>query len=300
MSLGAATFSITIFSVMRLFSAPPTGLLVQRLGERRVYVAGLLIVSVSTATCAFAQTYWQLLVFRAIGGIGSTMFFISALGLMIRISPADARGRVAGLFVTSFLIGSVAGPLVGSLTAGLGLKAPFLIYGVSVLITAIVVSYSLRRSTLGAPAEHAEPAVTVRAALRHRAYRAALLSNFATGWAVFGLRMAIVPLFVSDVLGRGPRMTGLVLGMFALGNLSWCGPAAICLTGWPAQPGDRRAPRLRGGDHLVGRVVVGARLPGRGVRGPRDVGAHPHRSRPQLPTSWAARHAPAPRARHFR
>jgi MFS family permease len=59
----------------------------------------------------------------------------------------------------------------------------------------------------------------VRAALRHRAYRAALASNFATGWAVFGLRMAIVPLFVSDVLGRGPRMTGLVLGMFALGNL---------------------------------------------------------------------------------
>ena len=33
-SLGAVTFSITIFSVMRLFSAPPTGLLVQRLGER--------------------------------------------------------------------------------------------------------------------------------------------------------------------------------------------------------------------------------------------------------------------------
>jgi MFS transporter, ACDE family, multidrug resistance protein len=218
-SLGAVTFSITIFSVMRLFSAPPTGLLVQRLGERQVYVAGLLIVSVSTAACAFAQNYWQLLVYRAIGGIGSTMFFISALGLMIRISPADARGRVAGLFVTSFLIGSVAGPLVGSLTAGLGLKAPFLIYGVAVLLTAIVVSYSLRRSTLGAPEEHAEPAVTVRAALRHRAYRSALASNFATGWAVFGLRMAIVPLFVSDVLGRGPRMTGLVLGMFALGNL---------------------------------------------------------------------------------
>ncbi|MFZ1161440.1 MFS transporter [Mycobacterium sp.] len=218
-SLGAVTFSITIFSVMRLFSAPPTGLLVQRLGERSVYVAGLVIVAVSTAACAFAQTYWQLLVYRAIGGIGSTLFFISALGLMIRISPPDARGRVAGLFVTSFLVGSVGGPLVGSLTAGLGLKAPFLLYGVAVLITAIVVAYSLRGSTLGAPTEHAEPAVTVRAALRHRAYRASLASNFATGWAVFGLRMAVVPLFVSDVLGRGPRMTGLVLGMFALGNL---------------------------------------------------------------------------------
>jgi MFS transporter, ACDE family, multidrug resistance protein len=213
------TFAITVFSVMRLCSAPPTGLLVQRLGERQVYVAGLLIVSVSTGVCAFAQNYWQLLVFRAIGGIGSTMFFISALGLMIRISPADARGRVAGLFATSFLIGSVAGPLVGSLTAGLGLKAPFLTYGVAVLITAIVVSYSLRRSTLGAAAEQAQPAVTVRAALRQRAYRSALVSNFATGWSVFGLRMAIVPLFISDVLGRGPRMTGLALGVFAIGNL---------------------------------------------------------------------------------
>ena len=218
-SMGAVTFAITVFSVMRLCFALPSGLLAQRLGEQWVYVAGLLIVSVSTGVSAFVQNYWQLLLFRAIGGIGSTMFFISALGLMIRISPADARGRVAGLFFTSFLIGSVAGPLVGSLTAGLGLRAPFLIYGVAVLITAIVVSYSLRRSTLGAPAEQTEPAVTVRAALQHRAYRSALVSNFATGWAVFGLRMAVVPLFISDVLGRGPRMTGLALGIFALGNL---------------------------------------------------------------------------------
>ncbi|MGA8546217.1 MAG: MFS transporter [Mycobacterium sp.] len=217
--MGAVTFAIIVFSVMRLCFAPPTGLLVQRLGERWVYLAGLLIVAASTGVSAFVQNYWQLVLFRAIGGAGSTLFSISALGLMIRISPPDARGRVAGLFATSFLIGSVAGPLVGSLTAGLGLRAPFLIYGVAVMITAIVVAYSLRRSTLGVPAEQTESAVTVRAALRHRAYRSALLSNFATGWAVFGVRLAVVPLFISDVLGRGPRMTGLALGVFALGNL---------------------------------------------------------------------------------
>ncbi len=217
--MGAVTFAIIVFSVMRLCFAPPTGLLVQRLGERWVYLAGLVIVAMSTGVSAFVQNYWQLVLFRAIGGAGSTLFSISALGLMIRISPPNARGRVAGLFATSFLIGSVAGPLVGSLTAGLGLRAPFLIYGVAVMITTVVVAYSLRRSTLGAPAEHTEPPVTVRAALRHPAYRSALLSNFATGWAVFGVRLAVVPLFISDVLGRGPRMTGLALGVFALGNL---------------------------------------------------------------------------------
>ena len=35
-SIGAVTFAITVFSVMRLCFAPPTGLLVQRLGERPV------------------------------------------------------------------------------------------------------------------------------------------------------------------------------------------------------------------------------------------------------------------------
>ena len=218
-SMDAVTFAITLFSVMRLFFAPPSGLLVQRLGERPVYVSGLLIVAVSTGLCAFVHKYWELLVFRAIGGIGSTMFFISALGLMIRISPPDARGRAAGLFATSFLVGMVGGPLLGSLTAGFGLRAPFLVYGVAMLLTAVVVFYSLRRSTLSAPAEKVHTEVTMREALAHRAYRSALVSNFATGWSVFGLRMAVVPLFISDVMGRGPRMTGLVLAVFAIGNL---------------------------------------------------------------------------------
>ena len=132
-SISAATFVITAFSLMRLVSAPASGLLVQKLGERRVYVSGLLIVAVSTGACAFAQTYWQLLLFRSLGGFGSAMFTVSSLGLMIRISPPDARGRVAGLFSSAFLVGSVGGPVLGSLTAGLGLAAPFAIYGVALL-----------------------------------------------------------------------------------------------------------------------------------------------------------------------
>jgi ACDE family multidrug resistance protein len=219
-SISAATFLITAFAVMRLCAAPPTGLLVQRLGERWIYVSGVLIVAVSTAACAFAHTYWQLLLFRAIGGIGSTMFFVSALALMIRISPPDARGKVAGMFSTGFLVGSVVGPVLGSLTAGLGLSAPFLIYGALLLVAAVIVLVSLRHSALAAPAGKDESAVTVRAALRHRAYRAALLSNFATGWSFFGLRFALVPLFVSEILDRSPGMAGLALAAFAVGNVA--------------------------------------------------------------------------------
>lgn len=219
-SISAATFVITAFALMRLCSAPASGLLVQRVGERRVYLSGLLVVALSTGVCAFAQTYWQLLLFRSLGGFGSAMFTVSSFGLMIRISPPDARGRVAGLFSSAFLIGSVGGPVLGSLTAGLGLSAPFAIYGVALLISVAVVFFSLRNSSLTAPAEQSEPIVTVRIALRNRAYQSALFSNFATGWSVFGLRIALVPLFVTEVLHRGPRIAGLALATFAAGNVA--------------------------------------------------------------------------------
>jgi MFS transporter, ACDE family, multidrug resistance protein len=219
-SISAATFVITAFALMRLCFAPPTGMLVQKLGERRIYLTGLLIVALSTTACAFAHTYWQLLAFRSLGGIGSAMFTVSSLGLMIRISPQHARGRVAGMFSSAFLIGSVGGPLLGTLTAGLGLSAPFLIYGIALLVAVVVVFVSLRHSALAAPAEHHVATVTLAIALRNRAYRSALFSNFATGWSVFGLRIALVPLFVTEVFDRGPSMAGVALTTFAVGNVA--------------------------------------------------------------------------------
>jgi MFS family permease len=219
-SISAATFIITAFALIRLVAAPPAGFLVQRLGERRVYISGLLIVAISTGACAFAATYWQLLLFRSLGGLGSAMFTVSSLGLMIRISPPDARGRVSGLFSSGFMVGSVGGPVLGSLTVGLGLAAPFVIYGTALLVAAAVIFVSLRNSAVAAPAEHTQSAVSVHEVLRHRAYRAALFSNFATGWAAFGLRIALVPLFVVEVLGRGAGFAGLALATFAIGNVS--------------------------------------------------------------------------------
>jgi MFS family permease len=253
-SISAATFVITAFSLTRLCFAPVSGVLVQRLGERRVYVSGLLIVATTNTACAFAATYWQLLVFRSLGGIGSIMFFISSLGLMIRISPEDARGQIAGMFATAFLLGSVGGPVVGSLTAGFGLTAPFLIYGAALLIAAVVVFISLRDSPLAGPLAATGPTVTLRAALRHRAYRSALLSNFAVGWSVFGLRIALVPLFVVEALGRNAAMAGVALATIAVGNV-----CAVIPSGYLSDRMGRRLPLI------VGLVLSGATVIALGV-----------------------------------
>ncbi|WP_072807343.1 MFS transporter [Rhodococcoides yunnanense] len=215
----AASAVISAFAMMRLLFAPASGTLVQKLGERPVYLTGLLIVAVSTGACAFAQTYWQLLVFRGLGGVGSTMFSVSALGLLIRMSPAHSRGRVSGMYATSFLMGSIGGPLLGGAVVGLGLRAPFIIYAVALVIAAAVVFFSLDNSndTRGEN-DSAVPVLSLRAALKIPAYRAALSSNFATGWAVFGVRVALIPLFVIEVLDRSAAVAAIALTVFAVGN----------------------------------------------------------------------------------
>ncbi|WP_072691495.1 MFS transporter [Rhodococcus marinonascens] len=217
-SITAATVVISSFAFMRLAFAPVSGRLVQKLGERPVYITGLLIVAASTAACAVAGDYWQLLIFRAIGGIGSTMFTVSAMGLVIRIAPPDKRGRVSGMYATSFLMGSISGPLVGALLVEFGLRVPFIIYAVALVIAAAVVFVSLRGSHLATPGATAGAAMSLREALGNPTYRAALGSNFAFGGVIFGVRVAMVPLFVVEALHREVGLAGIALTVFAVGN----------------------------------------------------------------------------------
>ncbi len=246
-SVTAASIVVSAFAFMRLAFAPASGKLVSAFGERPVYIWGIILVGLSTGACAFAADYWQLLVFRALGGIGSTMFTVSAVALLIRLTPPPLRGRSTSLWATSFLLGSIAGPLVGGGLIVISLRAPFMVYAVALFVAAAVAWLYLRHSTLvDAVSAGDSPALTVREALGNPAYRAALISNFANGWALFGVRVSLVPLFVVEVLNRGASLAGLALSVFAAGNV-----AALTFSGRLADSLGRRPPML------IGLVVTG-------------------------------------------
>lgn len=215
----AAAVIVSIFAFMRLIFAPAGGALIVRFGERPVYVTGLLIVAASTAASAFAQDYWQLLIFRGLGGAGSVMFTVASMALVVRLAPPESRGRVSGAYASAFLIGNVCGPIVGGLLAGFGLRVPFLVYAAALLLAAFVVQTQLSHVPAASrDAGATAPAMELREALRDSAYRAGLFSSFANGWATFGVRMATVPLFAVAALGAGPGSAGWALAVFAGGN----------------------------------------------------------------------------------
>nr|WP_212763480.1 MFS transporter [Gordonia araii] len=217
-SIAAATMVVSAFALMRLAFAPATAPLLRRLGERPVYLSGLLIVAVSTFACAFAQSYWQLLVLRALGGVGSVMFTVSAMSLLIRICPPAIRGRVSGIYSSSFVLGNIVGPLVGGGLVGLGLRVPFVVYALALVIATAVVWVSLRNSTLAAEALGEQTGPSVRTALSDGAYRALLATALVFGW-IFAMRVSLLPLFFTDVLGQSASMAGFALAAYAAGDV---------------------------------------------------------------------------------
>ncbi len=216
--VAAASVVVSAFAFFRLVFAPAGGALVSRLGERPVYLTGLLVVAASSLATAFAQSYWQLLVFRGLGGLGSTMFTVSAMALLVRLAPPSIRGRVSSAYASAFLVGGMLGPVLGGLLASFGLRLPFVVYAVSLVIAAAVVGLRLSGARLR-PSSDAPPTppMLLREALGHSAYRAALASAFANGWCNFGVRVAVLPQFALTVYDR-PWVAGVALAVAAVGT----------------------------------------------------------------------------------
>lgn len=216
--VAAASLVVSAFAFCRLVFAPAGGFLSSRLGERPVYMTGLLVVAASSVATAFAQSYGQLLVFRGLGGLGSTMFTVSAMSLLVRLAPPTIRGRVSSAYASSFLVGGMLGPVLGGALATFGLRLPFLVYAGALVFAAAVVGTRLSGARLRpAPDAPVVAPMRVREALGHGAYRASLASAFANGWCNFGVRVAVLPQ-LAVALTDETWVAGVALALAALGT----------------------------------------------------------------------------------
>jgi MFS family permease len=239
----AASAVVSGFALCRLLFAPGSGWLLHRIGELPMFCFGVVVVGGSSVACYFATGYVGLLFFRGIGGVGSTMFTVASASLLIRISPSTMRGRAAAAWATGFLLGTIAGPLIGGGLTAISLRAPFLIYAGLLGLAAGIVAVTLRGhwTARATPKGGSAPSVTFKSALQNRTFRACLTSNFLHGWTVYGVRVALVPLFVVDVLHLPSSWAGAALTAFAVGTA-----ATLMLGGQLADRLGRQKPALAG------------------------------------------------------
>jgi DHA1 family multidrug resistance protein-like MFS transporter len=223
----AAAAVISVFAFLRIAFALPAGRLVDRFGERLVLATGIAIVAVSSALAGLANTYDELIVLRGIGGVGSAMFSISAMSLLVRMVPNTQRGRALGFWQGGFLLGGITGPVVGGAVVAISIRLPFFLYAGTLVIAGSVAIIALRATPLADRADaNASSRTTLAAAFRNPAYRAALAANFADSWGAVGVRSALIPLFVGDVLHKSSIWIGLGFLVVSAVNGAMLLPAA--------------------------------------------------------------------------
>ncbi|MCW2802965.1 MAG: putative major facilitator superfamily transporter [Propionibacteriaceae bacterium] len=216
---------VSVFALMRLVSSPWCGWMISLAGERVVLATGIFIVAMSSGLAGIAASYSQLLLLRGIGGIGSAMFTVSAMTLLLGSVPVTIRGRAAGFYQGGFLIGGMAGPAVGGLLAAISITAPFFFYAGTLAVAGVVGLVLLRG---GADRiRHGEQAAPIpfRQVLRDSRYQAACLCNLAQGWSSFGVRSSLVPVLVVEVLHRPTSWTGAAFACASVAQTIAVGPA---------------------------------------------------------------------------
>lgn len=110
--LTAVTIIFTITLWMRLIGATASGWFADRIGRKKPLMVAILWYSVCNFIAGFSPTFWFLLLFRALLGIGMGAEWPAGAALSMETWPARSRGFMGGLLQGSWGIGFLLSSIV--------------------------------------------------------------------------------------------------------------------------------------------------------------------------------------------
>ena len=142
---------VFVFQLLGSFAAPlPTGYLIDRLGRRRVLLAGPIVTaaaSLMVAKVAIDGSFYELLIYRFVAGWGEQMWMMSRITVIADTGTSSQRGKQVTSMFGVQQIGNLTGPVLGGFAAVVwGLWVPFAMHAVIVLIAVIPSFYMLRET----------------------------------------------------------------------------------------------------------------------------------------------------------
>jgi EmrB/QacA subfamily drug resistance transporter len=104
---------VTAYLLTSTASTPLYGKISDQFGRKRVFQAAIVIFLVGSALAGLSQSMYQLIIFRAVQGLGAGGLMTLAFAIVGDVIPMRERGRYQGYFGATFAVSSVIGPLVG-------------------------------------------------------------------------------------------------------------------------------------------------------------------------------------------
>ncbi len=146
-------------------SGPLAGWLCDRYSRKALVLGALLFWSVDTASTAFAQGYGQLILCRALGGLGEAFYFPASMSL-ISDYHRETRSRAMSIHQSSVYAGTIAGGAVsGAVGQYYGWQSSFLLFGSVGVLLALSLWTLLREPTRGMSEQLSRPTLVLDAKL---------------------------------------------------------------------------------------------------------------------------------------
>src|SRR5262245_54337814 len=135
---------ILVFAVLLITA----GRLGDLYGPKRLFMIGLVIFTLASVACGFAQTPAQMIAFRVLQGIGGALLTPQTLSVLTVIFPPDRRGAAFGIWGAVAGVATLAGPVLGGwLVTDFGWRWIFFVnlpVGIVTLVGAAIVMPDLK------------------------------------------------------------------------------------------------------------------------------------------------------------
>ncbi|WP_424353964.1 MDR family MFS transporter [Methanobacterium sp. MBAC-LM] len=145
-SLGGLQYYVwpfTIYLVTSIISTMLSGKLSDFYGSKKVLISGIIIFVIGSIFCGFSQNMAELIIFRALQGLGAGIIFVLPLKIVAEMFPPRQRGKYIGILSAAGGISSIVGPVIGGfITDFLGWQWIFFLnVPIGIITIAILLAY---------------------------------------------------------------------------------------------------------------------------------------------------------------
>lgn len=194
-----------IYGLMVAVFLIPFGVLADRVGRRRLLLAGSAAFGILSLIAAFAPSIEVLIIARALLGIAGATIAPASLGLIVTLFPdSNERARAIGLWMACFMVGIALGPSMGGVLLEHFWWGAVFLPGVLIMVAVLVTGRRMLP----------ESEIKVGASID---VPGALLLGAAIFSLVFGLKTAVL----SSATGAVAAIGGFVLTALALALFIW-------------------------------------------------------------------------------
>jgi MFS family permease len=138
------------FMWMYAIFGPFAGWLCDRLPRKILVLSALIFWSFVTAATALTHTYTQLVLCRALGGLGEAFYFPAAMSLISDYHSSGTRSRAMSLHQSAVYAGTIAGGAVSGLVGQYyGWRSSFTLFGVAGILLGLLLWAFLKEPTRG-------------------------------------------------------------------------------------------------------------------------------------------------------